>query len=338
VRYRTRLGSWWVRVPADLAAAVGYAVLVAAVFYLPVTDAAVRTLVGAPLLFFLPGYVAVAAAFPGRQPATADAATGALARMTSSASTRGFTWFERAALSFGVSVALLPLLALAESLALGSLAAPATVATLAAFVTAGAVVAGVRRLRLPADERYRGPVAAWAADLHAAIFDADSTVDALLTAALAVTVLLAVSTMAYAMAAPQDGERFSTLGVYTENETGDLVADGYPSNLSVGEPAELVAAVENHERRDVEYTLVVELQRVRTDGETASVVEDEVLDRESRAVAAGETWTWRHELAPTFAGEQLRVTYYLYRGDAPDDPSAETAYRRAFVWVNVTAA
>lgn len=336
MRYQTWLGSWWVRVPADLAAAVGYALLVAAVFYLPVTDTVVRTLVGAPLLFFLPGYVTVAAAFPGRQPASTEA-SGALARATSTVATRGFTWVERAALSFGASVALLPLLALAESLALGSFSAPATVATLAGFVTVGAVVAGVRRLRLPADERYRGPVAAWAADLHAAIFDADSTVDALVTAALAVAVLLAVSTMAYAMAAPQEGEGFSTLGVYTENESGDLVADGYPTELAVGEPADLVAAVENHERRDVDYTLVVELQRVRTDGDSATVVEDAVLDRETRTVAAGETWTWRHQVAPTFAGEQLRVTYYLYRGDAPDDPSAETAYRRAFVWVNVTA-
>lgn len=326
--------SLWVGFPLDLAAAAGYAAVVAAVVFLHVESTVVRTLVGGPLVFFLPGYVAVAAAFPGRQPTRADGATGALARATSAASTSGFTWFERTALAFGVSVALVPLLALAVSLALGGFSPTSTVAVLTGFVVAGALVAAARRLRLPVEQRYRSPHAAWAADLHAAIFDADSAVDAVLTVALAASVILAVSTMAYAMAAPQEGERYTSLGVYTQNESGDLVASGYPSNVSVGEPANLTAVVENHEHERTEYALVVELQRVDGDG---SVTEDEVLNRTTLALDANENWQRQLAPRPSFAGDSLRLTVFLYRGDAPEDPSTDTAYRRAFVWTNVTA-
>lgn len=338
--HETWRGSWWVRLPLDLVAAVGYAVVVAVVLYLPVESTVVRTLVGAPLVFLLPGYVVVAAAFPGRQPtspdgaASAAGAAGALARVTSSASSTGFTLLERAALAFGVSVALVPLLALGVSLAIGGFSPASTVAVLVGFVAVGAVIAGARRLRLPIEERYRSPHAAWAADLHAAIFDADSAVDAAVTVALAASVVLAVSTMAYAMAAPQAGERYSSLGVYTENESGDLVASGYPSNVSVGELAALTAVVENHEHERVEYTLVVELQRVDDDG---AVVEDAVVRRSTLVLDPDERWTRQLALEPPFAGNSLRLTFFLYRGDAPDDPSADTAYRRAFVWTNVTA-
>jgi uncharacterized membrane protein len=138
--------------------------------------------------------------------------------------------------------------------------------------------------------------------------------------------------MAYAMAAPQEGEGYSSLGLYTQNESGELVASGYPSNVSVGEPARLTAVVENNEHERAEYTLVVELQRV----DDGSVVEDAVVDRTSLALGADERWTRRLAPEPPFTGDSLRLTFFLYRGDAPTDPSADTAYRRAFVWLDVT--
>ena len=41
-------------------------------------------------------------------------------------------------------------------------------------------------------------------------------------------------------------------------------------------------------------------------------------------------------VAPTATGEDLRLTYYLYRGDAPSDPSEGSAYRTLSLWVDVS--
>jgi hypothetical protein len=64
------------------------------------------------------------------------------------------------------------------------------------------------------------------------------------------------------------------------------------------------------------------------------VSREEELTRLSPTVEAGETKRVRHELRPTFGGGRLRVQYLLYRGDAPSDPSSETAYRSAHIWIS----
>ena len=38
------------------------------------------------------------------------------------------------------------------------------------------------------------------------------------------------------------------------------------------------------------------------------------------------------------AGENLRLTFLLYRGQAPQDTTVENAYRELHLWVNVSAA
>jgi len=57
----------------------------------------------------------------------------------------------------------------------------------------------------------------------------------------------------------------------TENESGDLVAAGYPTNMTRGESGSLVVGIGNQGHESVEYTVVVELQRVEIVNGTATV-------------------------------------------------------------------
>jgi hypothetical protein len=83
------------------------------------------------------------------------------------------------------------------------------------------------------------------------------------------------------------------------------------------------------------YTVVVQLERVGADG---SVVDRVELDRLSATVGAGERWTRRHAVTPPTTGENLRLSYLLFVGDAPAEPTRADARHATHLWVTVEAA
>ena len=92
------------RLPADLAAVAVLVLLATLSATLPVvSDTPLRVVFGLPLVLFVPGYALIAALFPeaGPSPSTEDDATD-----------DGIDGIERVALSFGLSIAVVPLIAL----------------------------------------------------------------------------------------------------------------------------------------------------------------------------------------------------------------------------------
>ncbi|UPW00391.1 DUF1616 domain-containing protein [Halorussus gelatinilyticus] len=318
---------------ADLLAVVGYVALAVVVLSQPgVYGTPLAAALGLPLLFFAPGYALVSALFPGATPDDARTdVTFAEVRQ------HGLSGAERLALGFGVSLALLPLLAVALSLSPWSIV-PATVLLSVAVVTAlFAVVGAARRLRRPADRRFSLPVRAWLGDAKRSVLTGPASERAL-NVGLALGVLLAVGAMGYAVAAPGPGQQYTGVALLSQNETGQLVADDYPSNFTRGESKPLVVELTNHEGERTDYSVVVELQRVRNaDGGAPKVVQDRKLATFTPTVGAGRTWQTTHEVTPTMTGENLRLTYLVYEGDPPQNPTTENAYRHVHVWVNVTA-
>jgi len=78
---------------------------------------------------------------------------------------------------------------------------------------------------------------------------------------------------------------------------------------------------------------VAELQRVESaDGSQRVAQRDEVV-RTSTTVADGATWTHPHMVQPTVAGDDVRLIYYVYRGEAPSEPSVQSADRYVHVWL-----
>lgn len=282
-----------------------------------------RFLLGSALLFLLPGYLVVAVLFPHRESA-AHAAPSILAP----GDRIGLR--ERLALSFGLSVAVLPLLALALVLSPFPLRAPWFVAEWLGFVALAGVVAAFRRRRLAPEDRYLLPIADWVAETRHAL-GAGSRRDRILNAALLASVLLALGTGGLAIAAPLDGEQFTSLAVLTEDGE-NLTAGNYPAQLEAGESADLVTAVENHEGSEQEYTVVVVAERPAS-SERGRATEE--LLRYEGIADPGETWTNDHEVEPTLVGPNVRINYYLYRGDPPEDVGTVSAYRHAYLWVSV---
>lgn len=316
-------------VGVDLLLCLAFTFLADGVLFVLSPDAvAVRTLIGLPLLFFVPGYAVLAALFPGPiyRPAT-DAGVRPVRSPP-------FDHVRRAAYAFGVSVALLPLLALVLAVAGVVVSLSSVLGSLTVVVLVGLGVGTVRRNQLPDSERYRLPLGDWVDAVSGAFYDRSrwTTVgNALVAVAMAAALVVVLASVV----TPISGEAYTNFALLTETEGGDLVAGGYPTDLAEGEALSLVVSVENHERQAVDYTVVVAVQRVATGDGSAEVLEQRELDRFGTTLAAGEQWERQTSVTPTMTGDDLRLTYLLYRGDAPEEPSAETAYRDLHLWLSV---
>jgi uncharacterized membrane protein len=342
MKTQTSDDAWWLRLsrpvrqlPADAVGAVGLALVADLLVLLPNTPPILRFSFGALLLFFLPGYAAVAALFPARPPA--DTRLDADARWSRRRSIRDGTigLAERVALAVGTSVTVLVLAGLVLAATPWGLALDPLLALLTGLVVLGTLVAIVRRRRLPTERRFRVPVRRWVARARASITGANSRTEMVVTALLAVAIVAAMSSLTYALAVPTDGESYTDFYLVTEDESGELAAGDYPTEYTRGESRTLTVGIENHEDRDMTYTVVVLLQRVEPGGELA-VLENRELDRFEASLANGETWTDDREVTPTIVGEDLRLVYLLYQGDPPERPSRANADESLYLWVDVS--
>lgn len=161
--------------------------------------------------------------------------------------------------------------------------------------------------------------------------------DAILNVVLVLSIILAAASVTYAVAVPKQGEKFTETYLLTQNDDGSLVADNYPTNFTVGEGKSLVVGISNYEFERVNYSVVVELQNVTFPTENTTRVTRQVELRRFRTTLSNNgTWNHRHTVTPTFAGQRLRLTYLVYRGDPPTQPSVESVYRSTHLWINVT--
>ncbi|MFC4249132.1 DUF1616 domain-containing protein [Natribaculum luteum] len=318
----TRLGfvRWY---PADLAA-----VSVAAVAaYLVVTshgfDGTLRLLMAIPLILFLPGYALVSVLFPAAARRTREnALTGTDTRPG------GIDAVERLGLAFALSIALVPMVTIGLALTDWGLATEPVAAALAIGTIGFAQLGVVRRLRVPAADRFTvSPILA-----VQRLRQGDETVATASTLFLAFAVVVAGLSLVAAFAMPHSASEFTELGLYTEDGDGDLVAGQLPSTVDPGESIPVTISVENHEGESKAYTAVVQQQ---------VLADDEVVDRTRLTTVSassddGEVVTVDREITPTVGDGRVRIVVLLYEGDVPGEPTRENADEDAFFWVTVT--
>ena len=327
------------RIPADLVAVlVCVAITFVAVFVPGVRETPLRIVVGLPFVVFVPGYALIAALFPEANgegiKVTDDSSERNLYGVRSAVvGAEGITGLERVVLSFGTSLAIVPLIGLVLNFTPWGIRLMPVAFSVGIFTVIATRIATTRRLELPETERFEVPYEQWAVAAKTGLLEPDTRRDAAVNVVLVVSVLLATASVAYAVAVPRQGESFTEFYLLTENETGSLVADGYPTEFTRGKGRPLHIAIKNHEHRPMNYTVVVELQRVETANNSTRVLDARQLDRFRASVAANETWVANRTIVPTMTGEPLRLRFLLYRGDSAVRPNA---YRKLHLWVNVS--
>jgi uncharacterized membrane protein len=328
------------RLPADLAVVLALVGLTLLAVFLPgVKETPLRVVFGLPFVLFVPGYAFVAALFPeeGDPPVEPDDDDSP----HPPGEERGIDGIERVALSFGLSIAVVPLIGLVLNFTPWGIRLVPIMVSVSGFTVVCTAVAARRRWALPTDEQFHVPYEEWLADARTELFQPDNRADAALNVLLVLSILLATASVGYAVAVPKQGEQFTEFYILTEDDDGELVADDYPTEFTQGEGKPLVVGVGNQEHETVDYTVVVELHRVqfeRVNNTTTrvEVLEEDELQRFHPSVRHNETWHQPYNVTPTMTGTNLRLTFLLYQDAVPQEATVDNAYRELHLWVNVS--
>ncbi|MCG8401328.1 MAG: DUF1616 domain-containing protein [Firmicutes bacterium] len=245
-----------------------------------------RVILGLPFVLFLPGYTLIAALFP-----RSDDLDG----------------IERVALSFGLSIAVVPLIGLALNYTPWGIRLYPILVSLTAFIFLMSWVGWYRRMKLPGDERFKIVLEA---DFK---WSEQSRLDKVLSVLLVGAVLFAVGTLYYVITTPKTGEKFTEF--YILGPGG--MAEGYPRELKPGEDGKVIVGVVNHEYEKVVYRV--------------EVVMNGHLEKEVHPVTLEHEEKWERPLVFSAHTPQknLKVEFRLFR-EGDGEP-----YRKLHLWVDV---
>jgi len=277
----------------------------------------------------LPGYALVAALFP-RGPLGTDEPRGRRAERV-----RRLDGFERAVLSLATGLLVTPLVGIGVDFSPWAFRQVPVLAAVVGFVVVTAAVAAERRRRLPANERYV-PARHWASTVRGVRQGRPTRGHSVVTVLVAVAVVVAAGGVVAVVSTAETGEQFTEFSLLVEDDGDLLVAGSYPRALEVGETATVVLGVENRERRERTYTVVPRLQRVVEVDDETRVSDYEEYDRVQLTVGADRTDHRDYTVSPTLTGQNLRLSFLLYRGDPPERVTTTNAYRRTHIWLDVT--
>lgn len=346
----------WYRSTGDLLVVALWTVLTTLVaLRIGVEQSLVRILFVVPLVLFAPGYAVLSALYPGREPPTiarrgsgtrsdgherkqAPSTTGSreMSGADDTDATAGIDSLERFSLSVVISLGLVPLIAFVVNYTPYGLRLAPIVLAVGGVTGVLLAIGFVRRVKTPTDRRYRvapvrGTAALWSRYVvgderqtgERGPLVPSSNGQRLFNVLLVVSLLTLVGTVGYAAVTPPgDDNGFTEVYLLTQTGDGEYTSEELPRQFTAGESQRLFVALGNHENEDARYSVVVTL------GETE-------LSRFETTVAAGETRRVEREITPTQTGDSLPLRFLVYRGDAPKNPSPETAYRTAQLWVSV---
>ena len=288
--------------PKDLALVIFLTLLcIPFVLIPPLNESPVRIILGLPLVLFLPGYALIAALFIRK-----DDLDG----------------IERIALSFGLSIAISPLLGLALNYTPFGIRLTPILIVLSVFTIALAIGAYVRRSRIREADRFWVDFGVLFKSIKDSFKTTDSKVDKILTAILIISIVLALSVTVYVIVTPKEGEKFTEF--YVLGPGG--MAEDYPTNLTVGEEGEVIIGVVNHEYAAVTYQLELK-------------VNGKVIDQKSIVLTHNETWEGPFTFKPKKAGEDQKLEFLLYKNpfnkSVYGEEDEEEIYRALHLWVDV---
>lgn len=307
------------RVPTDLALCYLWLACAILTIYVPVLNTTfLRVLLGIPLVLFIPGYALIAALFPAA---------------------KDIDGIERVALSFGLSIAVVPLTGLALNYTPWGIRLDPIVTCLSALTIILCLAAQFRRAALPDEDRFVVPFAAMKQSVTDEFFPAKETsrTDRILSIILLIAIIAAVLTTVYVIVVPKEGEKFTEFFILGEKQK----AADYPDRLMVGANSSLFIGIGNHEYRPIRYTVETYLMNMSFDEttNTSSLSSMDRIDRFTVPVEHNQTVVQPY----TFSADKTtynRIEFLLFNDTVPDDRVSgmeriNQSFRDLHLWVTI---
>ena len=249
----------------------------------------IRVFLGILFVLFLPGYIFIAALFPKKDDLSS---------------------FERAALSFGLSLAIIPLTGLVLNYTPFGIRLYPVLISISLFILVCSIITFYRRSKLPEEERflisYEFDIPKW---------KAKGRLDKYLSIALIISIIAVIGMLIYMIAIPRIGERFTEFYILGP----DGMAYNYPSMLTIGETSEVIVGIINREHEDAKYDVIINMGG------------EEINRISSISLTHDDKWEKRVNIVPNKVGENIKVEFLLYK----DEIKNTEPYRELHLWVDV---
>ena len=261
------------------------------VFLAILGEGAVRIALGLIFVLFLPGYTLVAALFPKQD--SLDAV-------------------QRIALSFGLSIAVVPLIGLIMNYTPWGISLYPILISLLVFIVVAAGVAWFRRRRLPPEQRFEprfrlGWLRFWRFP---------NRWDRILSGVLVVAILATIGMLVFVAQSPRAEEKFTEFYILD----ADGKAENYPDVVISGEEAEVTMGIVNREQEATDYIIKI------------FVAGQQVKEVKTMTLAHEESWEQLVSFSPTKVGENQEVEFMLFKIGEVE------AYLDLHFWIDVVAA
>lgn len=233
--------------PADLLLAAVCLVIGIMAIYLPLPDATpLRVMLVLPVILFIPGYCVIAALFP---------------------KDGDIDLIERFVLSFGVSIAIVPLIGLGLNFTPWGIRLEPIILSITLFTFLMILAAQYTRAMVPYEERFRISFFGVAKGIRQWVFpEKTGRLDRVLSGVLVLAILVAIVTAVYVLSVPREGEGFTEFFILGTNQT----AADYPDRIAPGQNYSVYVGVGNHEYQNTRYTIETWNVQMEFDNQTNS--------------------------------------------------------------------
>jgi len=264
-----------------------------------VPDFGLRIVIGLPFLLFFPGYALIAFLFPEKQ---------------------SLDLIERVALSFGLSIAITPLIGFGLNYTPFGIRLEPILFCVTLFIVALSLATYWRRgivkePYLPFNPRI----------LYGSLksqYRKEKGVDKWLTIIMVVAILSSVVALAYMVVVPRGGEKFTEFYILGPNGK----ASDYPHNLTIGQNASVIVGIANHEQRQVQYFVQLWLVNASFVNNQTEVHQMYFFDSfnvtlNNTAVNLEGPWTTQWQQNYTFNASidgEYKLWFFLFKDSTPD--------------------
>jgi uncharacterized membrane protein len=299
---------------SDLILVVIYLLVSILLIYIPgLNTLPLRYVLTLPLVTFLPGYCLIAALFPENDE---------------------ISLIERIALSFGFSIALVPLIGLGLNFTPWGIRLDPVVISLTVFSLSMTLIAWYRRATLPSEKRFIVTFHALENRIRGIMPSGDGKIDRFLSMVLVFVVLISILTTIFVIVFPKEGEQFTEFYILGENGT----AHNYPDIIRPWQNYPMYVGVANHEQGDIQYTIETWLLLYEFDNVTNSsrVLVMDPDQRLSFTLSDNETTLIPYNLSVRKNGYN-RVEFLLFKDriplpDVTGPDRINASYRNVNLW------
>lgn len=252
---------------------------------------AARSVLGLLLVLFLPGYALIASLFPRKDDLDS---------------------IERLALSFGLSIAVTPLIGLALNYTPFGIPLDPILISLTGFTLLLCVAAYLRRRGIPDEKRFYVDFNGFFSGVNES-FQGESKTGKVLSVVLVLSIILAICTTAYIIVMPKEGESFTEFYILGSNGK----ASDYPTNLTPNQVGNVIIGIVNHENKETSYRLLVTFNNTVLKEQTVTLKKEEKIEIPFNFTVVE-------------PGER-KMEFLLFK--LPDNSNV---YRSLHLWINVT--